>query len=70
MPRRRERQPTPVFLPGKSHGQVGHSPWGCKELDTTEQITTKRISEKATDAIVLIVGDGLFSGERLGNGRG
>ena len=32
-------QPTPVFLPGKSHGQrslVGCSPWGCEELDTTE----------------------------------
>ena len=31
--------PTPVFLPGKSHGQrnlVGYSPWGRKELDTTE----------------------------------
>ena len=29
----------PVFLPGEFHGQrrlVGHSPWGCKELDTTE----------------------------------
>ena len=33
------RQPTPVFLPGKSHGQrnlVGYSPWGRKESDTTE----------------------------------
>ena len=32
-------QPTPVFLPGKSHGQRslgGYSPWGCKELDMTE----------------------------------
>ena len=32
-------QPTPVFLPGEFHGQrslVGYSPWGCKELDTTE----------------------------------
>ena len=32
-------QPTPVFLPGKSHGQrrlVGYSPWGRRELDTTE----------------------------------
>ena len=32
-------QPTPVFLPGKSHGQmnlVGYSPWGHKESDTTE----------------------------------
>ena len=31
-------QPTPVFLPGESHGQrglVGSSPWGCKESDTT-----------------------------------
>ena len=32
-------QPTPMFLPGKSHGQtslVGYSPWGCKESDTSE----------------------------------
>ena len=31
--------PTPVFLPGESHGQrnlVGYSPWGCKESDMTE----------------------------------
>ena len=29
----REWQPTPIFLPGKSHGQrslVGYSPWGCR----------------------------------------
>ena len=34
--------PTPVFLPGEFHGQVslvGYSPWGCKELDTIEQLT-------------------------------
>ena len=38
-PWRRARQPTPVFLPGESHGQrnlVGYSPWGLKEPDTTE----------------------------------
>ena len=32
-------QPTPVSLPGKSHGQrslVGYSPWSHKESDTTE----------------------------------
>ena len=32
-------QPTPVFLPGESHGQrslVGCSPRGHKESDTTE----------------------------------
>ena len=35
----RKWQPTPVFLPGESHGQrhlVGYSPWGYKELDITE----------------------------------
>ena len=42
MPWRRARQPIPVFLPGESHGQrslEGYSPWGHKELDTTEQLT-------------------------------
>ena len=32
-------QPTLVFLPGEFHGQrslAGYSPWGRKELDTTE----------------------------------
>ena len=39
IPSRRKRQPTPVFLPGKSHAQrslVGYSPWNRKELNTTE----------------------------------
>ena len=39
VPWRRKWQPTPVLLPGKFHGWrslVGYSPWGCKELDTTE----------------------------------
>jgi len=37
-PWRRKWQPTPVFLPGKSHGwrsQAGCRPWGHKESDTT-----------------------------------
>ena len=41
IPWRRKWQPTPVFLPGESHGGrhlVGYSPWGCKELDMTEQL--------------------------------
>ena len=41
-PWRREWLPTPVFLPGKSHGQrslEGYSPWGRKESDTTERLT-------------------------------
>jgi len=39
---RRKWQPTPVSLPGKSHGQrspVGSSPWGHKESGTTERLT-------------------------------
>ena len=38
IPSRRKWQPTPVFLPGKSHRQrsmAGNSPWGCKESDMT-----------------------------------
>ena len=40
-PWRRKWQPTPVFLPGESHGQrslVGYSPQGRKESDTTERL--------------------------------
>ena len=40
IPWRRNCQPTPVFLPGKFHGQrslVSYSSWGCKESDTTER---------------------------------
>ena len=38
---RRRWHPTPVLLPGKSHGQrslVGCSPWGREESDTTERL--------------------------------
>ena len=39
IPWNRKWQPTPVFLPEKSHGQrslVGYGPCGHKESDTTE----------------------------------
>ena len=42
IPSRRKWQPTPVFLPGESHGQrglVGCSPWGRKESDTIERLS-------------------------------
>ena len=42
IPWRKERLPTPVFLPGNIYGQrslAGYSSWGCKELDTTEWLT-------------------------------
>ena len=38
---RRQWQPTPVLLPGKSHGWkslVGCSPWGREESDMTERL--------------------------------
>ena len=38
IPWRKKWQPTPVFLPGKSHGQrnlAGYSPWGITEWDMT-----------------------------------
>ena len=38
-PLKEGRQPTPVFLPGKSHGHrslVDYSPWGHKQSDTIE----------------------------------
>ena len=35
IPWRWKQQPTPVFVPGKSHGQrnlEGYSPWGCRRV--------------------------------------
>ena len=37
---------TPVFLPGEFHEQrrlVGYSPWCCRELDMTEQLTLSHL---------------------------
>ena len=42
IPWRRRRQLTPVFLPGKLHGQrslVDYSSWGHEKSDTTEQLS-------------------------------
>ena len=39
IPWKKKWQPTPVSLPGESHGQrnlAGYSPWGRRELDNTE----------------------------------
>ena len=43
VPWSRAWQPTPVFLPGESHGQrslTGYSPWGHKASDTPEETYT------------------------------
>ena len=42
---RKKWQPASVFLPGKFHGQrslVVYSPWGCKDMDMTEQLTFQK----------------------------
>ena len=44
-PWRRKWHPTPVFLPGKSHGQrglAGYTPWGHKESDMSEQLNNNK----------------------------
>ena len=71
--RRRRWQPTPVFLPGKSHGRrslvVGCSPWGHWGSDTTEQLHFHALEkEMATHSSVLawrIPGTGSLLGCRL-----
>ena len=53
----RQRHPTPVLLPGKSHGRksmVGCSPWGRWGSDTTERLHFHALKkEMATHSSVL-----------------
>ena len=47
IPWRKEWQPTPVFLPGESHGQMslgGYSPWGSKVSDRTKQLILSKVA--------------------------
>ena len=61
IPWRRAWQPTPVFLPGESHGQrsLGScSPWGHKESDTTERLSTpwlEQLSLKSLQTLLLLL---------------
>ena len=51
---RRKWQPTPVFLPGESHGRsslVGRSPWGRTESDTTEAILAAAAAAAAMSGV-------------------
>ena len=44
----RKCQPTPAFLPGKSHGQrslARYSPWGHKQSDMTWQLNSNKIDK-------------------------
>ena len=60
IPWRRKWQPTPVFLPGKSHGQrslTGYSPLGCRQSGTTEHKHTMRTFCTAQGIDSLLCGD-------------
>ena len=49
MPWRRKWQPTPGFFRGESQGQrslAGYSPWGHKESDTTEHLSTNLVKRE------------------------
>ena len=55
IPWRRKWQLTPVFLPGKSHGErslAGYRPWGLKDEDTTWQLNNKVVSTAAVMQIL------------------
>ena len=65
---RRKWQPTPVFLPEKSHGWrslVDYSPWGCRESDTTERLHFTYLSSVSVLRLQLIHRLGLRSSEGL-----
>ena len=80
----REWQPTPVFLPGESHGQrslAGYSPWGHRESDATLPACTELNIQGMGFPSVLVVkntpanaGDirdaGLISGLGRSSGEG
>ena len=54
---RRAWQPTPVFLPGESHGQTiltGYSPWGRKET-RLRQLSTQHNEQEAEGSIKKVV---------------
>ena len=57
---KREWPPTPVFLPGESHGQMslaGDNPWGCKEQDTAEQVNWMNWNElMGLNVMILVFG--------------
>ena len=69
IPWRREWLPTPVFLPGKFHGQRslgGYSPWGCERVDLTERPNNNKwITQlcKKVSVLLLLLQSGKLSTE-------
>ena len=68
IPWRRDRQPTPVFLPGEFLEQrtlAGYSPWGCNESDMIERlsISTAALWDPEWEASGLAQGMDIVSSE-------
>ena len=73
IPWKRAWQPTPVFLPGTSHGQrslAGYSPWGCKraghDLATKHNISVKAKKKIKKEGQMFKQLGGIFSGTMRG----
>ena len=71
--KRRQWHPTPVLLPGKSHGQrslVGCSPQGCWESDTTERLhfhfSLSCTGEASGNPLVFLPGESQGRGSLVG----
>ena len=59
IPWRKKWQPSPVFLPGESHGQrslAGYSPWSRRQLDTPEQLTPPVTKSRQLDPSIIFMG--------------
>ena len=74
IPWRRAWQSTPVFLPGEYQGQrrlVGYSPYHCKQLDTTKQLSTHtqflmlESSVNHTTEFFFLIGSGSITGSKI-----
>ena len=75
IPWRRKWEPTPVFLPGESHGQrslAGYSPWGCRvghdwrTEPTHEHWQVKDIFKRSCSHSLIFFQDNHFAGTRNG----
>ena len=56
IPQRRAWQPTPIFLPGESHGPrslAGYRPWGRKKADMTERLRLYRGQRKEKKTLLM-----------------
>ena len=63
IPWRRKWQPTPAFLPEKSHGQrslAGYSPRGHKESGMTEQVSTLACTTYVGSQCGFLISSGLM----------